>query len=481
MAFPVATIQTVSKEASDTTTHNVSLGTGFSSGDTIGVITSINGGPTVTDPSGWTRIKLISNTGVSLYVLVKISDGTETSIAFTTSVAETSVSFPFYITGSGGVLADVEISTGATASTNQPDPDSVTASWGSDDNLFMQVEAIRRSGNALTSFPTNYNDNQSTDEVGSGASGCSVGLATRNLVAASDDPGLAQVPVASEWQAATLVFRPALVATITTVIPDPVVTGGEITLNGTVFGTEGVVTQEQGAISVTLSQTSYADIEIVVDSAVIESTQLKYGVQTAKVDPTLAASGTKTFVANPPTDNAFVDLTSVATSGLRITAIPDLAANDQIRYEALLQQGGSPTIFTVVVNADATFSVDGATPDGSFIFEVRAWDDSDQTWGTAANQVVTIGIVDSTSTQAMVDHLISLGFTGGIADLQMQWLESLGFSIGSLNDRWKAMMDAEPIAADGMSERKRAFYETLVGSSPNLSTNELKRAYWLIR
>jgi len=87
---------------------------------------------------------------------------------------------------------------------------------------------------------------------------------------------------------------------------------------------------------------------------------------------------------------------------------------------------------------------------------------------------------DTTPSQALTANLTGLGFTGGIADLQLQWLESKGFETGSLTDRWISMMDDRSIAAGGFNERKKAFYETVAGSSSNLSINELRKSYWVL-
>jgi len=179
-----------------------------------------------------------------------------------------------------------------------------------------------------------------------------------------------------------------------TSITDPAITGVALTITGTAFeavqGTGGV-TQEQGAVIVGLTETAWSDTSITATSAVIEVTGLKYGSNTIKVTVDAGGNDTTTFVANPVADNSYIDLTSIATAGDRITAIADLAIGDQIRYEALLQLEGVPTVYTVAVNADATFSVDGSTLDGIYTFNIRAWDTSDQTWGTAADQTVVIG------------------------------------------------------------------------------------------
>lgn len=78
----------------------------------------------------------------------------------------------------------------------------------------------------------------------------------------------------------------------------------------------------------------------------------------------------------------------------------------------------------------------------------------------------------------MQDKLQSLGFVGGLSEMQFQWLGSLGHTAGSLDDRWKLLLDSEAIPDGGMSERQKQHYETQSGVS-GLGLNESKRAFWL--
>jgi hypothetical protein len=169
--------------------------------------------------------------------------------------------------------------------------------------------------------------------------------------------------------------------------------------------------QEQGAVVVNLTPSAWADGSATAPSATIESTGLKYGIQTLRVTDNAAADDTITFTANTLANNAYVDLTSVATSGQLLTISGTLAIGDQIRYANVLSGGGG---YSVTVNADATFSFDGATPDGSYTFEVRAWDTSDQTWGTAANQTVQVGAVpeETVSLYTRMRGLTQVGSNG---------------------------------------------------------------------
>jgi len=168
-------------------------------------------------------------------------------------------------------------------------------------------------------------------------------------------------------------------------------TDSTLTINGSGFealGAGSKIEQIQGVNVVELADGTWGGTQIVTTGADVEATVLKYGTHDITVTADSSATATLATNAVPATNNSFVNLTSVATSGDRITAIPDLAALDQVRYQSVLFQGGSPTANTVTVNVDATFTISGGTPDGNYTFEVRAWDDNDETWGTAASLVI---------------------------------------------------------------------------------------------
>jgi len=178
---------------------------------------------------------------------------------------------------------------------------------------------------------------------------------------------------------------------------DPAITGTAITTLGAGFiaaQTTGAVTQEQGSVVIDLTETAWSDVSITSTSAIIETAsaggkQLKYGPNTLRVTNSDGNDDNISFVASPLADNDFVDLTSIEPVGdNRITAAGALAIGDQLRFGDELSGGGG---FFVIVNADATFSFDPDTPQGSYTFPVKAFDASDETWGTEANQSVTVG------------------------------------------------------------------------------------------
>lgn len=197
---------------------------------------------------------------------------------------------------------------------------------------------------------------------------------------------------------------------------DPAITGTAITIIGTGFGASqglGSVKQEQGAEVETLSIVSWSDTSITATSATIESTSLKYGTQTLRVTDNAAAEDTTTFVANKSTNvdasNGWEDITSIATVGQLITAAGTLAISDQLAFDSVLTiQGGAATAFWFKGNADTTYAFDGATPNGTYEADVRAWDDTDQTWGTVGTQTIVVNQVLPTITGPTAPNAVEL-------------------------------------------------------------------------
>lgn len=180
---------------------------------------------------------------------------------------------------------------------------------------------------------------------------------------------------------------------ITSITPDPQNTSAQVTITGVGFLPYTNLTpirQSQGAVFAFMFETSRTDTEIVATLANIEESPLKYGTTSVKVanDNT---SGSLDHVVIPPVNNSYVDLTSLAATDNRITTVADLEIGDQLRYQAILHKGDTPTAFTVVINPNGTFSIDGSTPEGAYNFEVRAWNQTNTVWGTPADQIIVIG------------------------------------------------------------------------------------------
>lgn len=216
MAFPAfATPASGATNSSNTTTHTCALPTN-SSGDLLVVIISQqynlgNGPGSFTPPAGWTEIADDSNgSSVGSCTIAKISTGGETQVVVTSSLTGRGAYFAFAVTGAYSTVAD-GIAAGtasfATGSTT-PDPPSVTAPWGSADNLFLCYYGVPDTSTTVTSYPTNY-----TYFTGRalGSFGVQICAAARQLAAASDNPPqfVKDGTTTGQRVAQTLVIRPA--------------------------------------------------------------------------------------------------------------------------------------------------------------------------------------------------------------------------------------------------------------------------------
>lgn len=153
-------------------------------------------------------------------------------------------------------------------------------------------------------------------------------------------------------------------------------------VNGSDFD-DATVEIRQGAVEIAQTVTGQTATAItcstVFDAGV--GPHLKYGSATLAVINGDAQDDTIAIGILAPSGRSFVDLTTPnPTAANRITAVPDLASGDQLEIRNV--QGG--TIADVNVNSDATFDVDEAVT----AFDVRAWDSSDQAWGSVGTQTV---------------------------------------------------------------------------------------------
>ena len=250
-AFPTVAGVATSSRATNSTSDSVTLPSSIASGDLILVFIYKEGNGTFTFPSPWVEIKDAgSGTAATIGIAYLIASGGETSVTVTSTASERFAAIATRISAaSWHGTTPPEVSTGATGSNNAPDPDSVTASWGSADNLFIATFSIDTPDTLLpvAGWPTSYTGNQkNSDGILSAAGGA---IATRELAASNDDPSAfdANGTASDDWWAGTVVVRPAGGAAGPSVtsfanntdgtITDGGRSGHEITLTGTSFGT----------------------------------------------------------------------------------------------------------------------------------------------------------------------------------------------------------------------------------------------------
>jgi hypothetical protein len=152
---------------------------------------------------------------------VKLADGTEDGVELSIGMGEEQQGGVVAIAYQDwkGDLSGVTAGTAASGTSTAPDPASVTAPGGSADNVFLAVSESDSSDD-VTAFPTDYDLDQIHRNAG-GSSAATLGLAARNLVSATDDPGVFALSGIEEWVANTLVIEPAAAGGINTIIIVP--------------------------------------------------------------------------------------------------------------------------------------------------------------------------------------------------------------------------------------------------------------------
>ena len=217
--FPVVEATATSTTSSSINTHTITTPAGVVAGD---LLIAFIGLENLTSPAGqfsglsdgFTEIKdktTGGTAGASLGVFFKVSDGTEGANITVTSVdAERAAHCMYRISNHNPSIAP-EITAGASGLSTAPDPDSLSPAGGIKDFLYMVFAGYNKDDFAITAFPTDYDDNQINHAMFSGAT---IGIATRNLTIATQDPGVFTMSGSEEWQAFTLAVHPPVVPTV---------------------------------------------------------------------------------------------------------------------------------------------------------------------------------------------------------------------------------------------------------------------------
>jgi len=199
-------------ETSWTKTHTINL-PAAQPGDHVLVSWGMAGsGITVTPPAGWTEIvgiNLFPQTDtLQWYVWIKEIDGSEAStITVTTSRNNQSAAHAIRVKGArAGVVEGTtwDVATTSSGYGTVLDPPSVTATWGSADQLFVALGYAGGYSSTVTAFPSGFSN---TNDATAGAMVCS---ATKEATATSDDPSSFTISNSNNHRAATIVLRPAL-------------------------------------------------------------------------------------------------------------------------------------------------------------------------------------------------------------------------------------------------------------------------------
>ena len=211
MTFPVVAAANYSEETVNTTTHDVLVPSGISAGNLLMLFSGIDGNahsePSI---SGWTNLKWDPAASSLTYaVWYKIADGSETNFTYTTSVAEQSVNRTWRITGAhASSPPETHTFPFDSGSSSTIDFGALTPSWGSDDNLWICF-GVLDGGRSVTAYPTDFTDNQYTDQTLTGGNGAGLGICSRNLTAATLNPDTMTLDALGPVIGYTWVVRPA--------------------------------------------------------------------------------------------------------------------------------------------------------------------------------------------------------------------------------------------------------------------------------
>ena len=226
MAFPqVVDADTQSGSVTvDSTSWTLTYPTNLQRNDLILAFLGTDGAPTVTFPAGWVTIgPPVGGVPARLVPFGKQAIGTEVgNFTVTLDVAEQGVWRVLRITNWYGALVNYTGTAGPSGylsvtdtfpinttvslgTSTTPDPGLTNPySWGAEDTLWIAVYAVDGAAVA-TAYPTNY-VNGVTQSSG-GATGAGLGLAFRELNAASEDAGAFTIDISEEWGACTFAIR----------------------------------------------------------------------------------------------------------------------------------------------------------------------------------------------------------------------------------------------------------------------------------
>lgn len=213
----------------------------------------------------------------------------------------------------------------------------------------------------------------------------------------------------SNWSSLVLELVDTPSALTLTSVTDPIRTNavGTIVCAGAeAQGVNSKVEQILGGVTVELTVLSWTDTLITFECADVEATLLHYTPQSIKVT---AHSGANAIIATeviPAITDQYVNLTSVATEG-NVIALPSLEATDQLVGTTHLYQSDVATSTPITYNANATWTVPPTVPDGVYDFYIRAWDNTDSTWGSIGKQTVSFNGGIPVSGGGMISPMIS--------------------------------------------------------------------------
>lgn len=210
MSFPTVAATNSGNSGADATSHVINMPAGVAVGDRLIVLFTNDNDVSVTVSSGTGWTELFTGT-VSLTLRYtgywKDATGSGDNLTIDTGTAQGSAHASYRITGHDPATSPEAAALGAGVDTNPNPPDFNPTAWDAEDTLW--IACYGWDGNTShTSYPANYTSNQVTDRWAN-AAGVGVAVSTRNLNAASENPGTATISASVVWIATTVAIRPS--------------------------------------------------------------------------------------------------------------------------------------------------------------------------------------------------------------------------------------------------------------------------------
>jgi len=193
--FPIVAASNNGTDAASGTSASVQLPAGIASGNLLLIFCAFGSNTSAHAATGWT----VGLSDVQHLMLYKIASGSEGSSVTVTWNSSTENYFRSVRISGAHASAPPEAALFNASSIN-PNPPSLTPTWGAKNTLWFASCAPNTDASAV--YPTNYTDNQYR------ASGLRLIMCSRNLNAASEDPGTFTQASSNTYRAMTTAVRP---------------------------------------------------------------------------------------------------------------------------------------------------------------------------------------------------------------------------------------------------------------------------------
>jgi hypothetical protein len=196
---------TYGEQTTISTTHPVVVPAGTKAGDLM-IMQFIRDGSGWTDQTlDWTLIAFSDFSSVYLNVAAIILEAPLENFNFLSAFSRKSVHRLFHITGAHNATLPESTANSGNGGDENP-PLHTLSAWGDSEETLWLAMVAWDGGHTATGYPTNYDDDRFTD---SHASNSGLGVASRTLAAASENPSTFAGTGADQWCAATVGIRPA--------------------------------------------------------------------------------------------------------------------------------------------------------------------------------------------------------------------------------------------------------------------------------